>query len=221
MFRSLEVRADRLVERLLRGRRLPKVLRNSPEAEIARVAATLASGRVTEPRMSARLRRRLEQQLAAEAPIAEVGSAVTRRTALGAAAGVLAGALGVAAFEGLRAPAVQGPAAVVGGIMKPGGGRWIQVASLNEISDRPVRVVAGDLVGYLFRSGKGVKAVSAVCSHLPCALDWKPEGGTLNCPCHNVDFTTDGLPLRPDYDVAPLQSIQVRVVGGVVEVLSS
>ncbi len=40
-----------------------------------------------------------------------------------------------------------------------------------------VRLPSGDLVAY-----------SSVCTHLACAVLWRPEHGTLDCPCHDGVF---------------------------------
>ncbi|MBI3195126.1 MAG: Rieske 2Fe-2S domain-containing protein [Ignavibacteriae bacterium] len=39
--------------------------------------------------------------------------------------------------------------------------------------------------GYLY-------AVSAVCTHLGCIVNWKPEEGTIACPCHGSKFDKEG-----------------------------
>ncbi len=39
--------------------------------------------------------------------------------------------------------------------------------------------------GYLY-------AVSAVCTHLGCIVNWKPEDGTIACPCHGSKFDREG-----------------------------
>lgn len=35
-------------------------------------------------------------------------------------------------------------------------------------------------------------AFSAVCTHLGCLVNWKPEAGELVCPCHIARFDLDG-----------------------------
>ncbi len=56
----------------------------------------------------------------------------------------------------------------------------------------------------LFRDGEGVlRAYSQVCTHLSCAVVYRPEEATLYCPCHHGHFTLDagrpagGPPTRP------------------------
>src|SRR6202162_5758372 len=37
---------------------------------------------------------------------------------------------------------------------------------------------------YIVRTSGGFYAVSAVCTHLGCVTQWKPEANTIACPCH-------------------------------------
>ena len=105
--------------------------------------------------------------------------------------------------------------------MKPAGGHWIEVALLSELSETvPTRVVAGDQVAFLFRKGDKVTGVSGVCSHWPCALNWQAATAALDCPCHNVSFTSDGRTTDPKYEVPPLPQFQVKVEDGRVSVFS-
>ena len=43
---------------------------------------------------------------------------------------------------------------------------------------------------YIYRDHEGVRAVSAVCTHLGCLLD-KTENG-FQCPCHGSNFDANG-----------------------------
>src|SRR5579859_3410122 len=218
MFESLEKRIDRLVEALLKGRRFRIKARDAGEREAIMFAAELAAAREGHPRMSPAFRRRLAGLLAGEDR-----SQVTRRTALGAVAGLAAGVTGAAALGRLAGGSAPAPD-IAGGPMRPGGGRWVAVAALADLSrTAPTRVVAGDVVAFLFREGDGVRGVSGLCSHAgwPCTLSWTTtEGGTLNCPCHNVDFTPQGATTGVHYGVPPLPAVQVKVVAGQVLVFA-
>jgi nitrite reductase/ring-hydroxylating ferredoxin subunit len=46
----------------------------------------------------------------------------------------------------------------------------------------------------LFRTEKGVYAVSTVCTHLGCIVKSVPDG--FDCPCHGSKFSKDGFVLR-------------------------
>jgi cytochrome b6-f complex iron-sulfur subunit len=45
---------------------------------------------------------------------------------------------------------------------------------------------------YVVRTDNGFYAVSAVCTHLGCVTQWKPELGLIACPCHGSKFKPDG-----------------------------
>jgi cytochrome b6-f complex iron-sulfur subunit len=45
---------------------------------------------------------------------------------------------------------------------------------------------------YIVRTPDGFYAVSAVCTHLGCITQWKPEAEQIACPCHGSKFHADG-----------------------------
>lgn len=45
---------------------------------------------------------------------------------------------------------------------------------------------------YIVRSQQGFSALSAVCTHLGCITQWKPEANMIACPCHGSKFREDG-----------------------------
>jgi cytochrome b6-f complex iron-sulfur subunit len=49
---------------------------------------------------------------------------------------------------------------------------------------------------YVVRTEKGFYAVSAVCTHLGCITQWKPESGLIACPCHGSKFRPDGTKIE-------------------------
>ncbi len=64
----------------------------------------------------------------------------------------------------------------------------------------------------------GLLAVSALCTHFRCVLEWDSNDMTLNCPCHAGTFAADGnvmsgLPNRP------LQSFEVEERRGEIQIL--
>jgi cytochrome b6-f complex iron-sulfur subunit len=54
-----------------------------------------------------------------------------------------------------------------------------------------VTFIADQLV-YIVRSPQGMWALSAICTHLGCITQWKPEANMIACPCHGSKFTRDG-----------------------------
>jgi len=45
---------------------------------------------------------------------------------------------------------------------------------------------------YIVRTESGFSAVSAVCTHLGCITQWKPEANMIVCPCHGSKFQPNG-----------------------------
>jgi cytochrome b6-f complex iron-sulfur subunit len=49
---------------------------------------------------------------------------------------------------------------------------------------------------YIVRTPEGFYAVSAVCTHLGCITQWKPESKQIACPCHGSKFQSDGTKIE-------------------------
>jgi len=49
---------------------------------------------------------------------------------------------------------------------------------------------------YIVRTGDGFYAVSAICTHLGCNTQWKPEVNLIACPCHGSKFQRDGTKIE-------------------------
>jgi cytochrome b6-f complex iron-sulfur subunit len=49
---------------------------------------------------------------------------------------------------------------------------------------------------YIVRTVEGFHAVSAVCTHLGCITQWKPEANQIACPCHGSKFKPDGTKIE-------------------------
>lgn len=60
--------------------------------------------------------------------------------------------------------------------------------------DYPVNSVTyiQDQQVYLVRTDAGILALSAICTHLGCITQWKPELNRIACPCHGSKFERDG-----------------------------
>ncbi len=54
----------------------------------------------------------------------------------------------------------------------------------------------GDQQVYIVRMTAGFYAVSAVCTHLGCITQWKPDLDSIACPCHGSQFAKDGAVLH-------------------------
>jgi nitrite reductase/ring-hydroxylating ferredoxin subunit len=218
-----ENRVDKIVADLLRGRRLRLRGGDAEEKAAITAAARLAAARQGPPRMNPAFRKRLESAL--ESAPSEPW--LTRRAALvaglGLAAGAVTGGLVGRALEPAH-PTTLGPTARVGGaVVNPRNGRWIDVAAISDLVEgQGKRVAAGGVGAYLFRRGDTVRAVSSICSDLPCELAWSGSGGVLNCSCHPASFTPEGKSTNEKYPLPALNPVQVRVTAaGRVEVLGT
>ena len=49
---------------------------------------------------------------------------------------------------------------------------------------------------YIVRLPEGFYAVSAVCTHLGCVTQWKPDADMIACPCHGSKFKPDGTKIE-------------------------
>lgn len=45
---------------------------------------------------------------------------------------------------------------------------------------------------YIFRTGNDFHTISAICTHLNCVTDWKPDQRDFYCSCHGSVFSEDG-----------------------------
>jgi nitrite reductase/ring-hydroxylating ferredoxin subunit len=213
-----ENRVDRIVAGLLRGRPLKLRGGDAEEKEAIVLAARLAAASRGPQRMSPAFRQRLVKQLGAATP---QESWMTRRAALVAGLGVVAGAVG----GGLLGRSLDGsgsqPSAGAGKVLEPTNGLWIDVGALADFAPGQARLVKAGAVGaFVTRNGDGVSAVSSICSDLPCELWWDGSQHALVCPCHNRTFTADGTS-NGLYPLRSLDVVQARVNGGRVEVLGA
>lgn len=60
--------------------------------------------------------------------------------------------------------------------------------------DYPVNSVTflRDQQVFIVRTTNGFFAVSAICTHLGCITEWKPDDNLIECPCHGSKYTREG-----------------------------
>jgi cytochrome b6-f complex iron-sulfur subunit len=59
---------------------------------------------------------------------------------------------------------------------------------------------------------QGLRALSAVCTHLGCIVAWNPDRQVIACPCHEAYFNTNGAVISGP-PPAPLAAYRVQVEG--------
>jgi Rieske Fe-S protein len=212
-----EDRVDRIVNDLLRGRRLRLRGGDAEEKEAITAAAQLAAAHQGPQRMSSAFRNRLVKALES----APSESWLTRRAALVAGLGVATGAVTGGLLGRSMAPA-HAPTTASSAI-NPNPGRWVDVGAMADFAEgQGMRVSAGSVGAYVIRRGQTVTAVSSICSHLPCELSWNGGNSVLDCPCHPVSFMPNGKPIVTGYPMPWLNQVHVRVTtAGRVEVLGT
>ncbi len=206
-------RFERYLEAVLRdGRPSPEDVTDGDEAEMARLAAELHAAvdpetGTPDPAFVDQLRVRMRQ---ADAGIAAVRQPLpyrpgvadapphgrvrlTRRQLLGgglvAGAGIAAGAVGAAILR----PA-GGSTSFTGGTELVGdNGFWAPVAAVADVPPgSAIRFSTAAFDGFVVNDHGEIRALSAICTHMGCALHFRPEWQDLRCPCHPASFDFSG-----------------------------
>ena len=219
---------DRHVEDLLQDRRPERTPLPDEDALKARQAAAML--RAARPGSSLPTRAFLErmqhsiQQWVGEQSAEQAAQPArpSRRSLLiTGAAGLAAGvAAGVAAVVGLdqvqKRPAPAATPALVRN------GSWKQVMALTDMPENtPVSFRSGAIEGFLIRRGQAVEALSAVCTHMGCILNYSSFRQRFECPCHGATFDLAGQSTNHyERTLRPLPRLRTRVQEGQVEVYS-
>jgi nitrite reductase/ring-hydroxylating ferredoxin subunit len=208
-------RFDRYLDALLReGRPSPDAVGDRDEAEMARMAAELAaSGRGSaadpDPAFVEQLRLRMRQSddaidaVRMPPPVRERSEPapdrarwrLSRREVLqagiGAAAGLAAGTIGASLLRQADSGSPE-----VGGRDVPlvgGDGYWAEIARVDEVPPgTALRFRTAAFDGFLVNDAGTVRALSSVCTHMQCTLQFRPDWQDLRCPCHAASFDLTG-----------------------------
>jgi nitrite reductase/ring-hydroxylating ferredoxin subunit len=207
-------RFDRYLDALLgAGRPSPESVDDRDEAEMARMAAELAaagsaSDRVEpDPAFLEQLRLRMRsadegiEAVRTPPPVRDQPRpqgrrrwGLTRRevlqAGLGAAAGLAAGAAGVALTGPRGAPPDAGDRR---GPLVGGEGFWAEVAMAAELpAGSALRFSTPAFDGFVVNDGGTIRALSSTCTHMGCTLRFRPDWQDLRCPCHDASFDLTG-----------------------------
>jgi cytochrome b6-f complex iron-sulfur subunit len=198
---------------LTNGRPSPDDVADRDEAEMARLAAELSAAAdpgesSPDPAFVDQLRVRMrhaDQGIASvQVPLPVRHDATGGRTTgrirltrrqllqggLVGAAGLAAGALG-ATYLG-RQPD-RDPIWDDGGGLVAGEGAWEAVATLADLPPgAAVRFSTTAFDGYVVNDAGEIRALSSVCTHMGCTLQFRPAWRDLRCPCHGASFDMQG-----------------------------
>lgn len=206
-------RFERYLDALLAGGRpSPDDVEDRDEAEMARLAAEMSAAADPDaggpdPAFLDQLRLRMRQ---ADNGIASVQEPLPVRPGLGGsrsrmtvtrrqllligltgAAGLAAGAVGAT----LLRPATGEREWIWddGTPLVPGAFEWVTVARADEVPvGSAVRFTTPVFDGYVVNDDGEIRALSSVCTHMGCTLQFRPAWSDLRCPCHGASFDLAG-----------------------------
>jgi cytochrome b6-f complex iron-sulfur subunit len=212
---------DRHVEDLLQDRKPERTPLLNEEALRARhAAAMLRAARpgagLPSKEFLERTQRLIKEWVGQRSPQSQPMVRPSRRALL--LSGTAGIAAGIAAALGLdRLVKHPTPRAGVALVEK---GSWKPVTAVVDLPEgTPTAFRSGAIEGFLIRRGREVAALSAVCTHMGCVLNYSKLRDRFECPCHGATFRTDGRPTNQyDNPLPALPAIQVRIQRGQVEV---
>jgi len=218
-------RLDRHIDRLLANRRpQPYVAEDDEERAVLEMAARL---RLLQPGAEAPRRRFAATMYARLRRLINGPKGTSRRRIVvgglgGLAAGIIAG-LGLAHTN-------RGPLADLGDrfaspaqALKAAG--WAPAGKLQDVPEGGALAFrTSAFSGYIMRKGNQLSALSAICNHMGCHVDWQQESSQFVCPCDGARFDSSGQYQQDAYANAgygtlqPLTPLAVRKDGDVLYV---
>jgi Rieske Fe-S protein len=102
--------------------------------------------------------------------------------------------------------------------------RWSRAGTTGDLKpDEPVarvlsvsrvdgwyRARARETVFLVWDGDKGIRALSATCTHLGCQVRWEAKDKKFRCPCHGGVYSPDGTVLEGP-PPRPLQTVEARI----------
>jgi len=97
---------------------------------------------------------------------------------------------------------------------RAGGGGKVLVATTADLPPGAGKVVPlGGKPAILVNTEQGVRAFSAICTHLGCVVAWNDLAGVIQCPCHDGRFNPISGSVVSGPPPAPLSPLTVSVEG--------
>ncbi len=216
----------RYIDDLLRGRRPRPFRPDDFEAAQIRTAIDLQAAKpgadAPRPEFLADLHWRLAEQADDGTSQAAPRPSTTRRQVIVGTSAAAAAAVAAVSVDRLVMRG-ENPTGDTSGELTPNAGTWQKVAASSEVPDGAMhRFDLGSVIGFVRRVNGKPEAVSGVCTHQGCKLWFDAPDDRLRCPCHSTSFAPAGQVLTHQLPIAPkpLPTLQVREVGGVIEVLA-
>lgn len=95
-----------------------------------------------------------------------------------------------------------------------GNGGKVLVGTTDDIPPGVGKVVAmGSKPAIVVNTDTGVKAFSAICTHLGCVVAWNDLSAQITCPCHGGSFNPSNGAVTGGPPPSPLAALTVSVEG--------
>jgi cytochrome b6-f complex iron-sulfur subunit len=216
--------SDRAVEATLAGRRIPKGRLEDPdEVDAVSTAITLRVARPGAGQVNGEFVIRLGRLLATEFAQVPAAPRLARRALLVAGGVGVAGLVGAVVDRTILGPDRQlSPRVEQAGNVVPDVGQWTAVLTESELTGGTVHRFTGpSTVGFIINDDRAVWAVSGICTHQGCLLQFDRPARCLRCPCHRAAFWLDGTLITSDIEPAPgpLPRLPARRRDGQIELL--
>jgi cytochrome b6-f complex iron-sulfur subunit len=218
-------RLNRHIDGLLKDTSPPPYpVEDEEERAVLEMAARLRllhpNAAVPRRRFQARMRRLLARS------VNPPGGLPRRRLLLGGAAGLIAGFIaGLGTSLGVGRLESSGRWPLTGSLQPSALAGWVMAGHVEDVpAGGAFAFGTKGLSGYILRQGNEFSALSAICNHLGCHVQWQPGSKQFVCPCDDSSFDRSGNYLAEDYGAAspvalkPLTRLAVRIEGDVLYV---